>query len=227
MAIGRDPPAGHRPAVPVASGRARRTAARGRPQVVPLTFIGVVIVAAFLAPLVHARAPCRSRAPSRSPRSTRRSGRPPPQTFTYRDRDYPRLPGAPRQRRRSRWPSSRRAATRASSSIRRTPTRSSVTLAGLVADARRRSGSRRPALGELRQRLERDQLSAAAVQHDRHRRDLDDRDDRLVRPRRLRIRPVPVPRPRLALPPRHRDDLPARSGDDHPDVHASSPSSAG
>ena len=52
-------------------------------------------------------------------------------------------------------------------------------------------------------------LPAAAVQHGRDRGHRDDRDDRLVHARRVRLRAVPVPRPDAAVHAADRDDLPA------------------
>ena len=73
-------------------------------------------------------------------------------------------------------------------------------LAGLVADADADLHVRSP-VAELRQRLERARVPEAALQHDRDRPDRDDRDARLVRARRLWLRPLPVPRPGQAVHP--------------------------
>ena len=107
------------------------------------------------------------------------------------------------------WRSSRRAATSSQFVDPANPTAGTHHVAGLVADARRRPGTFDPHWRELRQRVERARLPAAAVQHDRDRPDRDDRDPRLVHARGLRLRPLPVPGPEHAVHAGHRDDLPA------------------
>ena len=120
--------------------------------------------------------------------------------------------GRPRRSR-----SSSPAASRATSSTPRTPTPADH-LAGLVADADP-AWTLVAGVPELRRRVEPHRLPAAAVQHDRDRAHRDGRRRRLVHARRVRVRALPVPRPRAAVHDPHRDDLPARRRDDHPDVH--------
>ena len=76
----------------------------------------------------------------------------------------------------------------------------------------------RATLGELREGLGPHRFPAPAVQHGGDRGDLDDRDAALVHARGVRIRPVPIPRPEPAVHVADRHGLPARRGDDHPDL---------
>jgi hypothetical protein len=176
-------------------------AARGSGRSFAVTVLRVVGVAAFLSPLVRSSR-CRSRAPNRSRPSTRPSVAVSPLTFTYKDRDYPiynvPLPdGTTKQL--ALDPEGPEA-----EPVRR-PVRSER--ADGAADQVGRQLARpdrghglRPALRELANVWNEIKLSEAAVEHDPDRADRDDRDGGLVHARRLRLRPVPLPRAGRALP---------------------------
>ena len=99
-------------------------------------------------------------------RPARRSTRPIRSTFDVPGRGAADPAASRSTGRRASSRCSSRVASRAHSSTRPNPDAAPIDVGGLVADARARLDVR-PALGELRQGLGPDRLSAAAVQHDR------------------------------------------------------------
>ena len=109
-------------------------ATAGRAARSSLTFIAVVVVAAFLSPLLRSFT-SRSRTPTRSPSSNSPLYPAEPGDVRLPGPDVRRLPGADRRHGPATWRSSRRAATSSSSSIPANPGAGADHLAGLVADA--------------------------------------------------------------------------------------------
>ena len=154
--------------------RSRRRTAAEASKSFTFTFIGVVILAAFLAPLVHSFT-----LSIKSPEQVAAVDSPiwpaTAQTYTYRDRDYP-VYQVPLDSGTKPMALVKKGRDSSQFVDPANPDAELVTWQGSWRTLRAGLDTR-SSLGELRQYLERDQLSAAALQHDRHRRDLDGRDD--------------------------------------------------
>ena len=185
------------------------------------TFIVVVVLAGV--PLRRSCAPssCRSRRPSRSASSTPRRTRRPSRRLRIRARPTTSTRSQSTGRRsRLRW--SRRAASRASSSIPPIPTPAWSRGPDRGVNAQPAPWSLSPQWSNYADGLEPDRLSAAAVQHRCARADRDGRDGALVHARGLRVRPLPISgRGLLFTLLIATIFLPVRRHD-HPDVHACS-----